>query len=252
MQKTCSEALLLDARLAAEEGDAAAALESVQASNGLAAHFANVETPSLLAITVQIILQMQTQKYVLEEIMPALPPGQLDPAAWEKALNPTVPGPDEYARIMKGEWSVISREYLLPMLVDTDELNGPPDPDAFLDVYAGYFIDVVRQHEGRSVPDWPNIPESDIPDISHLSRRSQKLLENFFIGQRQWQNGMQRSVSAAAMTQAAFAIMKGQPVPNDPIYGQPYIWDSASRKLSPPNTEVFQKLDLKPITVPKP
>jgi hypothetical protein len=252
LAKECSEALLMEARLGAENDDAAAALESIQASNGLAAHFANVETPSLLAITVQILLQMQTQKYVLEEVMPALSPGQLDPAAWENVLNPTVPGPGEYARIMKGEWSVISREYLLPMLVDTEELNGPPDPDAFLDVYAGYFINVVREHEGRSVTDWPNIPESEIPDISHLSRRSQKLIETFFIGQRQWQNGTQRAQSTFAMTQAAFAIMKGQPAPNDPIYGQPYLWDPVTRTLSPPNTEVFKELDLKPITVPKP
>ena len=95
--KVGSEALLIEARLAAENGEVAAALEAIQASNGLAAHMANVETPSLLAITVQILVNMQTQRYAFAEIMPALPPGGLDPVAWEKALNPTVPRPDEFA-----------------------------------------------------------------------------------------------------------------------------------------------------------
>ncbi len=252
LAKTCSEALLLDARLAAEEGNVAAALESVQAANGIAAHFANVETPSLLAITVQILLKMQTQKYALTEVMPALPAGQLDPAVWEQVLNPKVPEPAEYARVMRGEWSVITREYLLPVLLDPGELKTPPDPDALLDVYSGYFINIVQDHEGRAIPDWPHIPASEIPDISHLSRRSQKVLENFFIGERGWRKGMERSLSASAMTQAAFAIMKGQPLPNDPIYGQPYGWDPATRILSAPTSEDFKKLDLKPITVPKP
>jgi hypothetical protein len=252
LAKSCSEALLLDARLAAENGDAAAAIASIQASNGLAAHLADVETPSLLSITVQILLQMQTQSYALKEVMPALPPGQLDPAAWEKALNPKVSGPEEFARIMRGEWNVCCREYLLPPLLDAEETRPPPDPDALIDVYAAYFVNVVGDHEGLAVTDWPNIPTSDIPETSHLSRRSRKLIGNLFIGERAWRKGMERSLSSFAMTQAAFAIMKGQPIPMDPIYGQLYRWDPATRLLSSPDTEAFQKLELKPINVPKP
>lgn len=252
LAKECSEALLLDARVAAENGDVAAALESIQASNGLATHLANVETPSLLAITVQILIQLQTQKYAFAEIMPALPPGQLDPAAWESALNPTVSPPGEFARIMKGEWSVIAREYLLPSLIDAEEPRSPPDPEAFLDAFAGHFLNVVQEHEGRAIPDWPNIPGSDLPDISHLSRRSQELFSMCFIGEHAWSKGMQRSLSIFAQSQAAFAIMKGQPIPNDPIYGQPYLWDPATRILSAPQTEAFKDLGIRPITVPKP
>lgn len=252
LAKSCSEALLLEARLAAESGDAASAIASIQASNGLANHMANVETPSLLAITVQILLQMQTQSYALNQVMPALPPGHLDPAAWEKALNSKVSGPEEFARIMRGEWNVCSREYLLPPLVNSEEPRPPPDPDALIDVYTAYFVNVVGDHEGLAVTDWPNIQPSDIPETSHLSRRSQKVIGNFFIGERAWKKGMERSLSSFAMTQAAFAIMKGQPVPKDPIYGQPYRWDPSTRQLSTPDTEDFQKLELKPITVPKP
>lgn len=252
LAKNCSDALLMDARLAAEEGNTAAALESVQAANGLASHFANIETPTLLALTVQILVQMGTQKYALTEIMPALPSGQLDPTAWENVLNPTVHSPDEFARVMKGEWSVTNREYLLPILMDPEELNNPSDPDALLDAFAGNFLHIVGNNEGRSITDWPNLADPGDPDISHLSRRSQGLIETCFIGQRAWRKGMERSVSVFAMNQAAFAILKGQPIPNDPIYGLPYGWDPATRILSKPNGEAFKKLELKSITLPKP
>lgn len=252
LAKNCADALLMEARLAAEEGNTAAALESVQAANGLAAHFGNIETPSLLGITVQILVQMQSQKYSLTEIMPALPAGQLDPAAWENVLKPTVHSPDEYARIMKGEWSVSAREFLLPMLMDTEDPRCPSDPEALLDAHAGSFLNTVVNHEGRAITDWPNLPDQGVPDLSHLSRQSQGLISLIHVGQGAWRNGTERSVSAFAMMQAAFTILKGQPVPNDPIYGQPYVWDPATRKLSQPNNEVFKKLDLKPITLPKP
>ncbi len=46
--------------------------------------------------------------------------------------------------------------------------------------------------------------------------------------------------------------MNHRPIPQDPIYGQNYLWDPVSRTLSAPVGDAFSKLDLKPITVPKP
>ena len=250
--KNCAEALLMEARLAADEGNPAAALDSIQAANGIAAHLANVEAPTMLAATVQILIQLQTQKYAFSEIMPALPAGQLDPAAWENALNPTVSPPGEFARIMKGEWNVTARNYLLPMLADTEDPKYPPDPEALLDHYAGFFLNVVQNHEGHPVKDLPDITVGDFPDGSYLSRQSRQITMDLGIGSRAWRKGWERAQSVSAMNQAAFAILKGQPIPNDPIYGQPYVWDSATRVLSAPQSEAFKDLDIKPITVPKP
>lgn len=250
--KGCAEALLMDARLAAEEGDVSRAMASVQAANGIAAHLGNVETPTLLAITVQILIQLQVQSYSLSEILPALPAGQLDPVAWGNVVNPVVSQPAEFARIMKGEWNVTSREYLLPMLCDTEDPRYPSDPEALLDFHAGGFVDVVKTHEAASLPDLPNLEFGDIGDNSHLSRSSRQLTDALFIGARAWRKGWDRTQSAAAMGQAAFAILKGETPPNDPIYGQPYRWDPVSRTLSAPDSPEFKDLDLKPIKIPKP
>jgi hypothetical protein len=53
------------------------------------------------------------------------------------------------------------------------------------------------------------------------------------------------------MMQAAFALMKGQTLPLDPVYGQPYGWDPATRTLSPPAHPAFEEMKLNPIVVPK-
>lgn len=252
LAKSASDALLLDARLAAEDGNVGGALDSLRAANGLATHFSQVETPSLLAVTVQILVQLRTQSYALSEVMPALPPGRLDPAAWESAARPEVVAPDEYARIMKGEWNVTARQYLLPMLCDTTDPKYPADPDALIDQHAGYFTRIVQAYEGRAVSEWPDIAVTNYPDDSHLSRSSREANAMLFVGERTWSKGLVRAQSATALTQAAFAVLNGGPLPLDPIHGLPYRWDPATRILSAPDSPVFEEMALKPVIVPRP
>lgn len=252
LAKEATEALLLEARVAAADGDAAAALESVRAARGLADHLGHVETPTLLAATVQILVNLQTQAYVLSEILPALPAGQRDAAAWESALSPEVSGPAEFARLMHGEWNVTARHYLLPMLSDAADPEYPPDPEALIDYHAGNFVRVIDANRSTSPADWPAAGWPNIPETGHLSRQSADVMEMLFVGANAWSKGLQRAQSQAALTQAVFTLMKGQPLANDPVYGQPYRWDPATRTLSTPDTPEFQAMGLKPVVVPHP
>lgn len=253
LAKSCSEMLLMDARLAAEEGNVEGALASAQAASGLAGHFGNVETPSLLSVTVQILIQLQVQNYTMAHIMPTLPAGRLDPVAWEQAVNPQVHPPAEFARVMRGEWNVTAREYLLPMLSDTADPKYPADPEALIDYHAGGFLEVIGDHDSPSPADWNAINHSGIvADNSHLSRDSRELTEMLFVGTQAWSKGMIRAQNQSAMTQAAFAIMQGQPVPNDPIHGLLYRWDPSTRTLSPPDDPAFAEMNLQPLIVPSP
>ncbi|MEO7101550.1 MAG: hypothetical protein ABI162_19530, partial [Luteolibacter sp.] len=95
----------------------------------------------------------------------------------------------------------------------------------------------------------------DVPivaDFSNLSRGSQKLGAILFVGAQAWRKGWDRNLSAAAMAQAAFAIMNGRPIPQDPVYRQDYRWDPVTRQLSMPAGKNFDDMGIKPITVPKP
>jgi hypothetical protein len=250
LAKSCSEALLMDARLAAEQGDVDRAIESVRAANGLADHFAQIETPTLLNATVEILIQLQVQKYALSEVIPAIPSGQFDAATWEKAVAPLPKPPSELGRIMVGEWNAMSRWYIMPMLSDAADPKYPSDPDALIDFHATGFVEMVNGYSGQSVDDWSSVVSPLPSDPSYLSRDSRQMIEMMFIGAEAWGKGFQRAVQQSGMTQAAFAIMKGEPVPNDPVHGLPYQWDPASRMLSAPNSPLFSEVDLKPITVP--
>ena len=250
--KSCAEALLLDARLAAEDGDTERAISSVTAAVGLADHIGDVETPSLLATTVQILVRMSAQRYTITEIMPRLAAENIDVSAWRDALDPVARDPGDYARVMTGEWHVGSRYWLLRPIADPEDPNHPPDPEALLDAYSGTFLEIVSTHRGQPLS---RLPEIEIPggppDMSHLSRSSRVTMEILWVGAKAWRKGWDRAQSATAMTQAAFAIMQGQAVPNDPVYGLPYRWNPDSRELSPPDSPAFQEMDLKPITLPK-
>ncbi|MEO5913487.1 MAG: hypothetical protein ABIS50_04590 [Luteolibacter sp.] len=249
--KNCEEILVLEARVAAEQGDVAAALESVRAAKGLADHFIGIETPTLLAATVNILMQLNLENHVLRDIIPALPAGQVDPAVWEKVLNPTVSSPAEFARLMKGEWSASNRQWLLPFLLDAEGPDCPPDGGDALDFYALRFLETVRSHETATLTDLPTLELPPMSDPSHLSRSSRRVVEILSIGASAWRKGWDCSQSKFAMTQAAFAIMEGQPIPQEPVYGKDYQWDPATRQLSMPAGKEFEDLKIKPITVPK-
>ncbi|MEP4078099.1 hypothetical protein [Haloferula sp.] len=252
LAKSSAEALLLEARLSAEEGNMAAALESVRAANGLADHFVQIETPTLLNATVEILIRRQVQRYALSEIIPAAPLEQFDAEAWEQAVNPVVSPPSELARMMVGEWNLSSRWWLMPMLSNTDDPKYPSDPDALIDYHATGFVETASAYSGQSPADWDSVVPPLAPgNMSHLSRESRQLMELMFIGAEAWSGGFQKSTHQAGMTQAAFAIMKGDPIPNDPVYGLPYQWDPVTRELKLPDGAEFRPSSVSDsITVP--
>lgn len=248
--KSCDEILSIEARLAAERGDTAAALESVRAATGFADLFTDIETPNLLGATVQILLRRNLEKQVLTEIIPLLPPDQVDPAAWQVALNPTVHPPAEFARLMKGEWSTGTREFLLPLLLDSENPRNVPDAGDLVDFYSMSLVESVRNHESASLAEMPNLDAMPMADAGQLSRSSREAVSVMFIGATAWRKGWDYNQSGSALTQAAFAIMKGEPIPKDPVYGLDYVWDPVTRRLSMPAGKAFDDSGIKPITVP--
>jgi hypothetical protein len=120
-----------------------------------------------------------------------------------------------------------------------------------LDCYTQQLIGIVDSHEPARHTDLQTISLPKIPDTSHLTRSSRKTIEVLSVGTSAWRKGWDRAQSMSAMTQAAFAIMKGQSIPQDPIYGVDYRWDPATRQLSMPAGKAFDDLEIAPISVPK-
>jgi hypothetical protein len=252
LAKQAGDILLLDARLAAGDGDLDRAMESVRAAQGLAAHFSQVESPSLLAATVALMLNLQTQEYVVTQVIPALPMERREVAAWERALEPSVQGPAEFGRLMRGEWNVMARSFLMPMLADAQDPRYPPDPAALVDAQAGGFVRMVAAASDPAPAAWATLSLPPmLSDTSHLSRRSEELVEMLFVGAEAWSRGLELAQHRTGMVQAALAIHAGQPLPRDPVHGQAYRWDEATRTLSPPDGPPFAGLSLEPLVVPR-
>lgn len=250
--KSCADLLLADARLAAEEGRPEDALESIRAANGIASHLGEIETSSLLATTFQILIRNQTQRQFFSNIMPAISSGGTDVAAWESALFPPSEVSGNFAQITKGEWNVTARQFLTPMLMDTADPLYPPDPEALLDAHASFFLKLVQDHEGIPIAQWQSVPvDHQIPG-QHLSYRSSQLTDALMPGLNAWRKGWEREQHQQGLFRAAFSIMKGEPIPPDPIFGKHYRWDPNARTLSLPDSPEFENMTVDQLVIPKP
>lgn len=246
----CGNALLMEARLAAERGDVQQAMDSIQALRGFAELPLNVESPTLLGATVSILIRMNLEQKVFSEILPSLPEGSRNPEAWQAVVNPQVGSPADYARLLKGEWSVVMRQWILPPVHDHQDPLCPPDSGALLDAYSRPFAETIRAHENARLGEEPVVHLDAKANAAGLSKHSRQMIEMLLVGSQSWNKGMIRSQNSYGLTIAAFSVMKGEPLPLDPMRGKPYRWDEATRTLSMPAGEEFEKMDIKPIVVP--
>ncbi|GAA5481539.1 hypothetical protein [Haloferula sargassicola] len=252
--RSAAQALLAEAHLAADEGRTADAMQSVQAARGLAHHLGDIESPTLLNETVNILLIRTVAGYTMDQILPALPAGEIDPVTWEQVVDPPVSPPSHFAELMKAEWRISSQALLLPMLADTTDPYYPPDVADLLDTHALLNLRLAERFSSDKVSDWAQLGDTSNgePDLSHLSSTSREAVGTFFIGANAWCRGLRRAVAEDAMQRAAYSLMKGEPVPYDPFFGQPYRWNPETRELRAPDTPEFSEFDLRPIVVPRP
>lgn len=240
-------ALLTDARLASERGDLAASMESIQAAIALGTHLQGAESCTLLQNQFGEYILGQARSMVIKSILPNLPSSQTDLAAWETLLNPTVQTPADFARIMRSEWNEMMGNSILPALADPGEIQIPvADADQFLEACTNYYFETVNVNAPLALTDLPTHPDPFF-DLSARSWRNRQLIEML-----QWfpREDWERQQIRTGLTQAAFAILRSQPVPNDPIYGLPYQWNPETRELSLPQGPKFAHRPNRPIKLP--
>jgi hypothetical protein len=250
MLRDCGTALLIEARLAAENGDAQAAFASVEAANRLSNLLVQSDSPYLLHELLSSGIRDQTRNTVLQAILPALAAQQQpqDLGTWASLFQTQARGPADLSNLMKGEWNGMMQYYILPALLDSSESRNPADADLFVESYTRYIADQVKQFETITTVDLSSSSRTDFDD-SQLSWRSQQLGKDMsnVDYRHHWLRGQLR----AGLTQAAFDILQGNPVPNDPIYGQPYQWNPETRELSLPKGREFSQMKNRPIKLPK-
>ena len=250
LYRASTVALMIDARIAAEDGDIARAMESIRAANGLADHLQNVETPIYFDSILVAKIRSEVQLRTITEVIPALPEGSVDLEAWEDAVNPVQDSPADLARLLKGEWTVGLQREILPVLADLEDPKSPPDAEDYIDVVTEAYRRAIHATENLSLEDMGSTPPPAPPSMEDLSLESRQFLGNINEFPNTIRTTWMRNLSISARYQAAFAIMQGEEVPNDPIYGLPYVWDTNTRELSYPDAEPFRNLPKRRLIVP--
>ncbi|RYD23002.1 MAG: hypothetical protein EOP88_05915 [Verrucomicrobiaceae bacterium] len=243
--------LLLEARLAAAQGDTARALESIRAARGLTDHLTGVSAAGTLEGGLAGVLQGQIRMHLMESILPSLPADGIDLAEWEAAGGAGVTRPPDPAGMQRADWNTMMSE-LLPALVNTSDVSVPADADLLVEIYTRNMRERASMQGSGAPGDMANQPRPD-PAVDHLSWRSRDLADAIGLKENigDQRDSWLAQQASTGMTQAAFAILHGKPVPNDPVSGLPYRWDPATRQLSMPDTPRYRSFDIRPVKVPK-
>ncbi|RYD50016.1 MAG: hypothetical protein EOP85_00450 [Verrucomicrobiaceae bacterium] len=226
--------LVTDARLAVEQGDMARAEESVRAAMGIAGQLRMLDRGTVGSNGPDHI-----SYHVLASILPNLPAGQADLTVWEEILVPQRQTPAELANAVRSTWSKAMTGYLLTNLSHPENPAYPQDADALVESYTRR-MEALAQHAQSLDPEAP-MPLPPPASIHHLSPRSQDLAKRLrMVGEDS--NSLlylwDRDRAESDLIRAAFSVMKGRPVPNDPVSGKPLLWDPAERVLKmPPNPD---------------
>lgn len=240
--------LMLRARLEAERGSPDASLRSFQATTGLAGHFDQIETPSLLHATVAMILRSGANHQFFDKILPALPGDSLDLSAWQQSFGPAS-STEDFSRLLIGEWHTGARYIALPALVSGEqEWKDVDDPAALLDRWADL---VEAQAKACGGTDLGHLPETlgGIHVGANGDPRSTALMDELARGLTAWSKGWVRQQIQCEQQNAVFAYLRGEPLPNEPTTGKPFVWDEASQSVRLPEDDRLKDFHLDPIAI---
>jgi hypothetical protein len=252
--------LLMKARLAAEAKDEKETLRLVAAAQNIASHFREIDTPTLLGETVTNVINCTIHQEAFKHLIPALG-RDADLTQWRSVLAPRSYTPAGFAKIMRGEWHAMARFFLFPSILDPNNPDVPPDAEALAHAYASsYSMQVTRLNTMNFEEFTRQDNEYSSAPFTQLSGKSRQIAKALFCGSKAWATGYIRVASISAQYQAAFDLLileksgrklvpeLAAEVTRDPISGTPFLFDPATRVLSPPPAAA--KLYVKPLSLP--
>lgn len=247
--------LLLKARLAAEVGDEDEVLRLVIASTNLGSHYREVENPTLLTETITSLIDLSVRDISFKYLLPALGK-DADLQRWKDALNPREYSAASFATLLRGEWYTSSRYMLYPVILDPSNPNAPKDAKALARAYAANFSSQIKSLENKQLEDLLIYDDTASGKFfQDLSEDSREITSLFMIGSRAWAKGLVRAGMIVTQYDAAMELLilesnegsiaaetTERVVPN-PISGESFEYDAASRTLTAPPVSEGQKVE---------
>ncbi len=229
-------------RLAFDDGDEDLAFRYHAAAMNLAAHLDQVEKTPLLSVIVAHQIRQSVRTEVADNLLPAMSGSHDTVQAWRQMLSPSSNPSPLPANTYISEWHIITREIMLPSLLSGDfsrfHFASPtpdfkpsiPDPALFLDSHAAYVLENAgRLEQGETLIS----PEQSAAIPDNLSAGGKALLDTLWFGATVY-DAFNIDRTRAAMSDAVWAAHLGEPMPEDPVSGLPFVWDPEEKLLSPP------------------
>lgn len=256
--KSGSDILLLKARLAAEAGDDSETRRLAAAASNLAAHFREVETPSLLEETVVIVIDRDIAKVAFTSLLPALG-GHADLGRWQTLFDKRSCTPADLAQVIRGEWNIGAEHFVLPVLLASERNHELPDAEAVARTYSSWVNDCVTRLPACGLADVDRVFQQPA-EVAHLSKAGREIIRLLASGLAAWTNGYVYAAAVRAQYQAALDLLileqagakltasDGGKVTCDPVSGLPFVFDPAKRTLAPPPATADLKIE--PLALP--
>jgi len=248
----CADALMLEARSVAEDGDEATALRRMRAVQGFAAHFSGIEVPDDHHWRIAAAIEDRMRTRVIREILPALSGDRAcHLQTWAPLLREPAAAPKDYASVLRADWQVELRQFLLPTLVNLRDQGHAPDADALVEAFSDRMRAQIEA-AGKAaaftdLPSWNAAAAAPEKLSGECRDLYQMAMDDRAAASREWLGvQIQRSLDAAA-----FEIMAGGPVPMEPLSGKPFVWNESRRELSLPGEPCLTRVKVEARQVPQ-
>ncbi|MGC4014222.1 MAG: hypothetical protein QM755_06840 [Luteolibacter sp.] len=248
----CADALMLEARSVAEDGDEATALRRMKAVQGLAAHFSGIEVQDDHHWRIAATIESRMRDRILREILPALAGDRAcHLQTWAPLLRAPAASPRDYAAMVRSNWQMSLRQFLLPTLVNLREKGHAADADKLVEEFTDRMRTQIAACEKAGgfaeLPSWSEIMVPPAQLSAECRDLFQMAMDDRAAAGREWiATQIQRS-----MDEAAFVILSGGPVPTEPLSGKPFAWNETRRELTLPDSPCLALMKVEVRRVPQ-
>lgn len=236
--KAMNDYLLLQARLAALEGDEAESLRYLNLAANFTEHLIAIEGPNFLSTTVWILLRQGMYAMCFEALLPALGESA-DLEKWNSVLQPQTDVPQRLSQVQKGEFNYFSQNFSPHLFEEV------PDPEQTAIAYSRWVEASVKHYEKMTFTQFAAAATPpNAPFTKEISREGVAMFEIMNLASMPWNRGFIRSVIVEHRYAAALDLLmreqKGEDLsrrtetffPN-PYTGKPFSYDPTARTLNP-------------------
>ncbi len=234
--KTMGEYLVLQARLAAMDGNEAESFRYLSLALNLIEHLDSIEAPNFLSETVYVLTRLSVRTVFFKWILPTLDQST-NLVKWQSILEPRTHVPQRHSVLLKGEWNTFS-EVFMPILFDE-----VPDPEATMMAWAKYNDTSAKRLDAMNFQQFSVakvLPHE--PFTKNISREGVVVFDIMFSGGDAWTLGAIRSVVVEHHYAAALDLLIREQKSEDiskltetfllnPHTGKPFAYDAATRTL---------------------